>query len=421
MNCRNSRIFQILRPLALAILLQGFAVIAACGGGSDSVTLPPPQPPPPPPPAGAAATVQQVFTSLPAFTQPVVIVQAPNDASQWYVVEQAGIVRVFANNANVSTTSVFLDISARVDSSPNEGGLLGLAFHPDWPNTSRVFVSYTANVGGSLVSRISYFASSDGGNTLDSTTEVQVLQMIQPFGNHNGGDIKFGPGPDNYLYAAFGDGGSGGDPQGNGQNPMTLLGTILRLDVDGPVPYGIPMDNPNFGNAICVQGFGAANCPEIFAWGLRNPWRFSFDSSTGDLWLADVGQGDWEEVNRIESGLNYGWNTREGAHCFPPASSCSTANLEDPITEYGRSSGASITGGYVYRGTTIASLVGWYVFGDFISGRIFAVPADSQPTIVPTELDDTSLQISTFVEGIDGEIYLIHYSGGTIYQLVPRP
>ncbi len=363
--------------------------------------------------------MQQVFTSLPALAQPLAMLQSPGDASQWYVVEQAGVVRAFANSSNVSTTSVFLDISARVDSSPSEGGLLGIAFHPDWPATPRVFVSYTGTVPGSFVSRISYFTSTDGGDTLDPTTEVLVLQLSQPAGNHNGGDIKFGP--DSFLYVAFGDGGGGGDPQGNGQNPMTLLGTILRLDVDGAVPYEIPTDNPNFGNAVCTQGFGAADCPEIYAWGFRNPWRFNFDSLTGDMWLGDVGQVGWEEVDRVESGMNYGWNIREGANCFMPATGCSTANLVDPVTEYSRGAGASITGGYVYRGSTITSLVGWYVFGDFVTGQIFAVPADSQPTIAPTELEDTNLQISTFAEGIDGEIYLIHYTDGTIYQLVPRP
>ncbi len=243
---------------------------------------------------------------------------------------------------------------------------------------------------------------------------------MQPFGNHNGGNLAFGP--DGFLYASFGDGGSGGDPQDNAQNTSNLLGTIIRIDVDGASPYEIPTDNPNFGNGLCLQGFGALDCPEIYAWGLRNPWRFSFDSATGELWAGDVGQGTWEEVDRIERGRNYGWDDREGAHCFEPPSGC-ILNSVDPITEYGRALGASITGGYVYRGMAIADLVGWYVFADFISGRIFAVLADSQPTVAPTEIEDTGLQFSfsAFAEDSFGEIYLLHHSNGTVYQLVVAP
>jgi len=426
MNCRNSRICRILRLFAVVILLQGFAVIAACGGGSDSVTLPPPQPPPPPPPppqAAPTATVQQVFTMLPAFVQPVAMTQAPGDSTRWFAVEQSGVIRVFANDPNVTASTIFLNIAAQVDASFNESGLLGIAFHPAWPVTPEVYASYTvtgSGAGNPLVSRISRFTSIDGGLTLLGAPEEIILEILQPFGNHNGGDLKFGP--DDFLYASFGDGGSGGDPQDNAQNEANLLGTILRIDINGASPYEIPVDNPNAGTALCMQGFGGEDCPEIYAWGLRNPWRFSFDSSTGELWAGDVGQGDWEEVDRIELGGNYGWRVREGAHCFNPSSGCSTA-FEDPITEYGRGLGASITGGYVYRGAANANLVGWYVFADFISGRIFAVPADSQPTVTATVIDDTGLQFafSAFAEDNNGEIYLLHYSNGSVYQLVDVP
>ncbi len=400
------------------LVLQGCALLAACGGGSDTVNLVPP-PPPPPPPVAPTATVQQVFTALQPFTQPVAMTQAPGDPTRWFVVEQSGVIQVFANDPNVTTPSEFLDISALVDDSFSESGLLGMAFHPNFPATPFVYVNYTAS-GAPLTSRIARFQSVDGGLTLLPVPEEILLEILQPFGNHNGGDLHFGP--DGFLYASFGDGGSGGDPQNNAQNEANLLGTILRIDVDGVSPYEIPVDNPNAGNALCTQGFGGAVCPEIYAWGLRNPWRFSFDSSTGELWAGDVGQGAWEEVDRIQLGGNYGWRVREGAHCFNPSSGCSTA-FEDPITEYGRGLGASITGGYVYRGAAIANLVGWYVFADFISGRIFAVPDDSQPTVTPTVIDDTGLQFafSAFAEDNNGEIYLLHYSNGTIYQLVVSP
>ncbi|MGI9201044.1 MAG: PQQ-dependent sugar dehydrogenase, partial [Woeseiaceae bacterium] len=223
---------------------------------------------------------------------------------------------------------------------------------------------------------------------------------------------------DGFLYIGLGDGGGGGDPNGNGQNTMTLLGSMLRIDIDVPLGYNIPATNPFSGNAYCVQGSGAAACPELFAWGLRNPWRFSFDSMTGALWVGDVGQGAYEEVDRVEMGENYGWNVREGAHCYPPGSSCSAAGLTDPITEYGRSLGVSITGGYVYRGSAIADLEGYYVFGDFGSGRLFAVAANSGTGTTAIELADTSHAISAFGEGVDGELYVVSYSG-SIHQIVP--
>ena len=404
----------------LVLMIQGFSLLSACGGGSDTVATVPP-PPPPPPAAAPTATVQQVFTLLPAFVQPVAMTQAPGDSTRWFAVERGGVIRVFANDPNISVSSAFLDIAAQVDSSFGESGLLGIAFHPAWPGTPEVYLSYTVTGSGAnnpLISRISRFSSIDGGQTLLAASGEIILEILQPFGNHNGGDVHFGP--DGYLYAGFGDGGSGGDPQDNAQNQANLLGTMLRINVDGAAPYEIPPDNPNAGNGSCTQGFGGAACPEIYAWGLRNPWRFSFDSATGELWTGDVGQGAWEEVDRIELGRNYGWDDREGAHCFEPASGCST-NSDDPITEYGRGLGASITGGYVYRGAAIADLVGWYVFADFISGRIFAVPENSQPVTALTELDDTSLQFSAFAEDSNGEIFVLHYTGGTIHQLIVGP
>jgi glucose/arabinose dehydrogenase len=240
-----------------------------------------------------------------------------------------------------------------------------------------------------------------------------LLTVIQPQDNHNGGDIHFGQ--DGFLYIGFGD---GGGTQENGQNTTTLLGAMVRIDVDIAMGYDIPPGNPFAGNTPSVQGVCGANCPEIYAWGFRNPWRFSFDSVTDELWVADVGQGAWEEVDRVELGENYGWNTREGAHCFNPSSGCSTAGLTDPITEYSHSLGNSITGGFVYHGTAIPGLQGHYVFGDFVSGRIWAVPADSPIGTTPTQIADTTHSISAFAEGVNGEIYVVDY-GGSIHQIVP--
>ena len=242
--------------------------------------------------------------------------------------------------------------------------------------------------------------------------------MLQPETNHNGGDLMFGP--DGFLYSGFGDGGGSGDPLGNGQDDTNLHGSIIRIDVSGGAPYSIPADNPNAMNDICTQGYGGAPCPEIYAWGLRNPWRFSFDAESGTLWAGDVGQGSWEEVDRIESGANYGWNVREGAHCFSPGTGCADS-FTDPVTEYNHSVGRSVTGGYVYRGSSIPDLVDWYIFGDFISGRIFAVRADSASGVAPEELLDTSLSIVSFAEDTSNELYVLDYIVGTIHKIEMAP
>jgi glucose/arabinose dehydrogenase len=300
----------------------------------------------------------------------------------------------------------------------SESGLLGMAFHPNFPATPFVYVNYTvtgSGVGNLLTSRISRFQTLDGGLTLSPDSEQFVLEIPQPFVNHNGGNLAFGP--DGFLYAAFGDGGSAGDPQDNAQNDHNLLGTIIRIDIDSATPYAIPPTNFNEGNAVCTQGFGAAPCPEIFAWGLRNPWKFSFDRVGGELWAGDVGQDSWEEIDLVISGANYGWRQREGAHCFDPASGCADI-FSDPVAEYPRSVGQSVTGGYVYRGSAITDLVGWYVFGDFQTGRLLGFLATSQPVVTPIEFDDTPLFISTFAEDIAGELYLMDYVTGTIFQII---
>ncbi len=387
--------------------------VAGCGGdGGGGRIAPPPSPPPPPPPAASIA-VQQVFNQL-QLQEPVALLQAPGDGTRWFVVELPGTVRVFDNDPGVSSSGVFLDIRARVDSSLSEGGLLGFAFHPDFANNRQVYASYTAAPRRSVISR--FLVDGATGN-VDPTSELLILEVPQPDENHNGGHIAFGP--DGLLYIGFGDGGGGGDPFENGQDTTTLLGSIVRIDVDGAAPYVIPPTNSFANNTECGGNASATDCPEIYAWGFRNPWRFSFDQQTGELWVGDVGQDRWEEVNRVELGLNYGWDEREGAHCFEPPSNCSLMNV-DPIAEYGHNLGISVTGGYVYRGSTIPALQGQYVFGDFGTGRLFAVPFDAAQGTVPVELLDTPIRISSFGQAPDGELYVVDIRG-LIYQIVPPP
>jgi glucose/arabinose dehydrogenase len=403
-----------LKPLLAAPVLILFT--AACGGGSGGASgggaVPPPEPPPGEP---ASVTTQRVFSNV-SLSSATTLVQAPDDASRWFATEKSGRVVVFADDTVNAAGAVFLDISDRVDAGPNEAGLLGIAIHPDFADNGEVFVSYTA--GGPLTSVVSRFRSFDNNQTLDPFSEEILLTITQPQSNHNGGNIAFGT--DGFLYIGFGDGGGGGDPRGNGQDATNLHGTIARIDVDTVMGYAIPAGNPFAANATCVQGYGGASCPEIYAWGFRNPWRFSFDSATGELWVGDVGQGNWEEVDRVEIGRNYGWNVREGAHCYPAGSSCSGDGLTDPITEYSHSLGNSVTGGFVYRGSAIPQLQGQYVFGDFGTGRIWAVPAASPIATTAVEIADTGHQIASFAQGVDGELYLIDYgSTSTIHQLVP--
>jgi glucose/arabinose dehydrogenase len=357
--------------------------------------------------APSGITLARAFPNL-SFSHPVLMLQAPGDASRVFVVEQAGTVRVFPNSDSATASTVFINISDRVDSSAPEAGLLGMAFDPDFASNGRVFLSYTRSGPDSttpLVSVIARYTSSDGGATLDPNSEVVLLTQDQPFVNHNGGHIIFGP--DGYLYMGLGDGGSGGDPQDNAQNTNTLLGKLLRIDVRGnTAPYGIPADNP----------FAASGGrKEIYAYGLRNPWRFQFDRATGELWLADVGQDRWEEVNRVTRGGNYGWDDREGAHCFEPASSCRTSGLIEPVAEYGHDNGrCSITGGYVYRGSAHAALAGMYLYGDFCTGEIWGLPAGGG---APALLFAGGISISSFGEDNAGEVYVVSYGDGTLRRI----
>ena len=380
----------------------------------------------------SSVSTPRAFPNL-TFLEPVAMLQAPGDSSRWFVVEQEGVIRVFDNVSNVATSSVFLDIQSRVYKiSQSEAGLLGLAFHPNFATNRLAYVNYISLTGGVFKSITSEFRSADGGRTLDPNSERVLLTVNKPADNHNGGQLAFGP--DGYLYIGLGDGGGGGDPQENAENPMRLNGKMLRIDVNsqpGGAPYAIPSGasgNPYAGNARCnVNGTGTQNCPEIYALGLRNPWRWSFDRQTGTLWAGDVGQGAWEEVDIIERGGNYGWDSREGRHCYEPQSGCQTAGLIDPVAEYAHSVGYSITGGYVYRGTQSTELVGRYIFADFGTGLIASLTPVAGGTYTIRQLvapgatppgATGQLQPSAFGEGNDGELYLLDYVRGQIRQLV---
>ena len=360
--------------------------------------------------AQAQLQIEKAFPNL-RFSRPVDF-QAPNDGTnRIFVVEQAGLIKVFPNDRDVQTAGIFLDIRKRVDARANEMGLLGLAFHPDFKNNGLFFVNYTAsNPRRTIVSK--FQAPSPGADKADPDSEVQILVINQPYSNHNGGQLAFGP--DGYLYIALGDGGAAGDPQGHGQNPATLLGAILRIDVNNPtggLPYSIPDDNPFAGNTEGIK-------EEIYAYGLRNPWRFSFDPQTGWLWAADVGQDAREEINLIESGKNYGWNIMEGSLCFSPPTGCNKTGLELPIWEYDHTQGHSITGGYVYRGKNVPELYGKYIYADFISGNIWALQYDGKNPPKNELLLASGLNISSFGVDSNYELYICAFDG-YIYRFKP--
>jgi glucose/arabinose dehydrogenase len=332
------------------------------------------------------------------FDEPVFLTHAGDGSGRVFVVEQDG--RILSIAGEQTQPEPYLDITARVNRGGPEEGLLGLAFDPSFASNGRLFVYYSAaNPRRSVVSRF----TASGQDAVDPSTELVLLEVPQPFRNHNGGMIAFGP--DGMLYIALGDGGLGDDPLGNGQNTGTLLGSILRIDVSmatAEAPYAVPGDNP-------FVGAGVAR-PEIWAYGLRNPWRFSFDEATGDLWAADVGQDDFEEVEVIRRGLNYGWNTMEGSHCFQRAT-CDRSGLELPVAEYDHGLGCSIIGGYVYRGDRVPSLAGAYVYADFCSGRIWALRYDGERAGPVVELANVDFPVPSF--GVDerGELFILGLDG----------
>jgi glucose/arabinose dehydrogenase len=359
-------------------------------------------------PASIRVELQSVVSGL--YT-PVGIAHAGDGSGRLFVLEKVGRIQVVQDGVLLLTP--FLDITDRVGSSQNEQGLLGLAFHPSYTANGAFFVNYTDRQGDTVVSRFS--VSADPGRA-DPASEAVLLTLNQPAGNHNGGHLAFGP--DGYLYIGTGDGGGAGDRYGNGQNGQTLLGAMLRLDVDGGEPYAIPQDNP-FADNPSVRD-------EIWAVGLRNPWRYSFDRLTGDLYLADVGQNMYEEVNFEPAGdpggRNYGWPIMEGLHCFPADRPCEQTGLTLPIAEYDHSQGCSVTGGYVYRGQEFPNLRGIYLFGDFCSGRIWGlVPVgvgSGDWQVAP--LAQVDARISAFGEDEAGELYLLDMSSGQLFRIMAR-
>lgn len=360
----------------------------------------------------AQTTIQVAFPNL-TFNQPVDIQHAGDNSDRLFVVSQSGTISVFQNDPNVTSAKVFLNITDIVVSG-GERGLLGLAFHPDYENNGYFYVNYTG--GSPLKTFVSRFQVSTNPDSAIKSSELVLISFTQPYTNHNGGQVSFGP--DGYLYIATGDGGSGGDPQSNGQNKSVLLGKILRIDVNGTSGsnnYSIPADNPFANN---LSGWRE----EIFAYGLRNPWRFSFDPVTNWNWCADVGQNVWEEINIIQNGKNYGWKIMEGAHCYSPSTGCDTSGLTFPIFEYAHNSagGYSVTGGFVYRGPNVPQLYGKYIYADYVSQKIWGLTYDGVNQAVNELLiNSAGIGISSF--GVDqyNELYICALSNGKIYKFTP--
>jgi glucose/arabinose dehydrogenase len=370
------------------------------GGGSATITTAPPTSP-------NSITLTQVVSGL---SSPVDLQATDDSTGRLFVVEQAGTIRILQAGALLATA--FLDIRPRVNFG-GEMGLLGVAFHPAFAQNQRFYVNYVRMLGtGQIQSVIAeYRVSAANANQADPASERILLTVNQPFTNHKGGQLAFGP--DRFLYIGLGDGGSGGDPLDNAQNLQTFLGKMLRIDVDrtaGALPYAIPADNP------FVAGGGL---PEIWAYGLRNPFRFSFDAATGRLFAGDAGQNSFEEVDVVQKGGNYGWNVMEGLHCFKPATGCNMTGLILPIAEYGRSEGVAVIGGYVYRGPGIPALAGSYVFGDFGSGNIWRLTQNNSGAWQRVLLLSSGRNISSFGLDSAGELYVVDYGAGAILKVSP--
>jgi len=381
------------------------------------------RPSPSPDPNSAVGDPARVLVDLElvvdGLANPVYLTGAGDGSDRLFVVEQGGVIRIVRDGRLLARP--FLDIDGRVRSG-GEQGLLGLAFPPGFGSTTdRFWVHYSDSDGDTVIS--SFSVSADDADRADPASELVTLLVDQPYANHNGGWIGFGP--DRMLYIALGDGGSGGDPHGNGQRLDTMLGKLLRIDVLAPTFGGHgehinPPDNPFAGD---VEGRN-----EIWSYGLRNPWRASFDRATGDLWIGDVGQDAWEEVDRslvaegAGRGLNYGWNVTEGRHCFEPSRGCDMSAISMPIAEYGHDEGnCSVVGGYVYRGTARPVLAGVYVFGDTCSGTIWGLASGGPMDQEPVVLKETARVISSFGQDDAGELYLTDLDSGDIYRVVGRP
>ena len=397
--------------LARAAIVLLAAALAACGGDATD---------PSPLPSGAPASCEaSPVTGTPQLTavriasglsSPLDVQAIPGDRARLFVVEQVGRIRIVRGGAVLATP--FLDIAARI-STGGERGLLGLAFHPSYAQNGRLFVNYTDRAGDT---QIAEFRALPAADVVDPASERQILFVRQPFANHNGGGLAFGN--DGMLYIGLGDGGSGGDPQGNGQNLATPLGKMLRIDVDRGAPFAVPADNPFVATA------GAF--PAVWAYGLRNPWRFAFDRATGDMYIGDVGQNALEEVDvglaARRGGENYGWSIMEGSRCFRPSSGCPTAGLTLPVVEYGRGDGCSITGGVVYRGCRMPGYHGTYFYGDYCTAMIRSFRLVNGQAL--DQRDWTAAlgrgigNISAFGVDADGEIHIVDH-GGAVYRVEP--
>jgi len=401
-----------------AHIVAALLVLTACGGDPGAA---PTTSSPSPPPTGSPSPTREpgdrfdptsVRLRLRAiaggFSAPLLVTHAGDGTGRLFVVEQIGRIRVLTDGR--VQAEPFLDIASLVTAG-GEQGLLGLAFHPEFESNGRFFVNYTDGSGDTVVAE---YRAPGGADRADPGSARVVLRIDQPYSNHNGGDVVFGP--DGYLYIGMGDGGSGGDPHGNGQRLDTLLGKMLRIDVDRGRPYGIPEDNP------FVRRSGAR--PEIWANGLRNPWRFSFDRETRDLWIGDVGQGELEEIDRARAGRggqNYGWNVMEGTECFSPPDGCDREGLVRPVAVYPTGLGCAVVGGYVYRGARFPVLRGGYFFADFCAGVVFALDPTGDVPQEPVILLQTDLAISSLGEDEEGELYVTDLRGGEVLLVTGEP
>lgn len=381
------------------------------------------------PPAGIdtsplPVTAEKAFPEL-SFKRPIVLTHAGDGSNRVFIASQLGEIHVLPNDQSVGTTKTFLDLTPKVTFTEpqNEEGVLGLCFHPKYASNGEFFVCYTTRSAPhtSVISR--FRVSPDDPDRADPEFEQEILRVPQPYWNHNGGTICFGP--DGYLYVALGDGGAGNDPHMNGQNLQTLLGKILRIDVDGTTPrnpddhrsvaleYRIPADNPFVGNGPLARG-------EIWAYGLRNVWRMAFDRQTGTLWAGDPGQNRWEEIDLIVKGGNYGWNLREGAHPFGPRGAERRGDLIDPIFEYHHDVGKSIIGGNVYRGKLRPELAGGYLYADYVTGQVWALWYDEERKAVTANrpISGNTMPIVSFGEDEQGETYFMT-DGGSLHCFQP--
>jgi glucose/arabinose dehydrogenase len=398
-----------MRIAALATTVTVLLTAVPCVA-DDAAKAPPAAPAAPATPAAQTARPRvapsRIWPAL-KLSRPVQMIQVPDQEDRWFIAEQSGVIKTASmKDTDTSDAPVVVDLRERVNDGSNEEGLLSIAFHPDYPTKRELYVYYSANPPRRSV--LSRFTVAADGKTIDPASEEVILEVPQPYWNHNGGTVLFGP--DGYLYLSLGDGGAAGDPLDAGQDLSKLLAKIIRIDVnktsDGK-KYAIPADNPFVGKE------GAA--PEVWAYGLRNVWRMSFDKETGQLWAGDVGQNEWEEVHLITKGGNYGWRVREGTHNFGETKHTTEGPMIDPIVEYPHKQGLSITGGYVYRGDAIPALKGMYLYADFVSGAVWAIrpPADGKSPATPMQLFKKGGSLwSSFAQAKDGTLYLLSFEGG---------